>query len=950
MLTTLILTVLAVVFVFSVSDISDADPESANRTLLDEGVCGPDLVWKYYSDLSLEITGSRTMNDYADSDQAPWSSYTVSSVSITGARNIGSYAFYQMHMTLPPVIDSTVIEIGNFAFAENDFVSLELPGSIDRIGDGAFYKCVLLESAVIESGSIGQLAFAEDAELAYVTLGSYVYEIGSYAFYSSGIESIDIPAPVRSIPVATFANCTSLTTVSIGRGVTSIASGTSNTEPGAFYNCTSLTTVTFSAYSALTRIGDPTVGYLMNGVFANCSSLETCVIPDSVKIIGGSAFYNCRSLTSCHMPDSLEIIGIAAYWNCSSLAGELVFSDSVETIGINAFFMDDGNVDTGITKVVIGAGVVSIPYGAFVNLAGLKEVVIGPNVKDIGSTEVIRGVFAGCVSLEKVTLPAGLKNISNSAFYNCPKLAEIEIPSSVVTIGTQAFYGCSSLPSVTLPSGLTSIGTWAFGYTTGMKQALTIPDSVKTIGNYAFYNSGIISVVTGHGLTALAEGTFAYCKSMTYAFVSNTIVTTAQVRGNANYGAFSSNDLLEKVVFEENSAMKSFGGPQVGNDYFINGTFAYCPNLVEINLPDSLTSIGWPTFYNDAKLRTLTAQKDGEGNYINAGAFPASLATISSYSFYGTRALAADIVFPDSSTYADIYVFYNSGITSVDLGNGVKRVYQSSFAFCTSLTTVTIGKSVTTIDSNASYNGAFCGCTALETVIFAPGSTLTTLGNTGSTVIGTANGGAFSGCTSLANIVLPDTLTALGSAVFRGCTSLPSDFRIPLTVKTVYNNTFALSSVTEPRLGFATTVGASAFPSGYKPVRYATAGDGIIVSFIPTSPSNTVVGTIEVFGTGAMTDYTVSSLPAWEGNTSGSRTYTITSVTLSDGITHIGAYSFYGSKGLTSIDIGADVETIGDSAFAGCPDLLAINIAAGDPSYASTQGVLVNSDRTTLLV
>ena len=50
--------------------------------------------------------------------------------------------------------------------------------------------------------------------------------------------------------------------------------------------------------------------------FANCSSLTSVTIPNSVTTIGGEAFSNCSSLTSINIPNSVTTIGDAAFSYC----------------------------------------------------------------------------------------------------------------------------------------------------------------------------------------------------------------------------------------------------------------------------------------------------------------------------------------------------------------------------------------------------------------------------------------------------------------------------------------------------------------------------------------------------------------------------------------------------------------------------------------------------------
>ena len=61
----------------------------------------------------------------------------------------------------------------------------------------------------------------------------------------------------------------------------------------------------------MTRIGDK--------AFADCTSLKSITIPESVTKIGNSAFKGCKSLKSIIIPDSVTEIDSLAFLGCSSL-------------------------------------------------------------------------------------------------------------------------------------------------------------------------------------------------------------------------------------------------------------------------------------------------------------------------------------------------------------------------------------------------------------------------------------------------------------------------------------------------------------------------------------------------------------------------------------------------------------------------------------------------------
>lgn len=112
--------------------------------------------------------------------------------------------------------------------------------------------------------------------------------------------------------------------------------------------------------------------------------------------------------------------------------------------------------------------------------------------EDIKEFDVPEGVvnlyhysFAGCESLQRISLPSSLKRIGNRAFYGCVSLKEIVVPESVNIIGNEVFMHCSSLEHVVLPSETIEITTRLFYNCRNMKN-FCIPTAVKTINEEAF--------------------------------------------------------------------------------------------------------------------------------------------------------------------------------------------------------------------------------------------------------------------------------------------------------------------------------------------------------------------------------------------------------------------------------------------------------------------------------
>ena len=133
----------------------------------------------------------------------------------------------------------------------------------------------------------------------------------------------------------------------------------------------------------------------------------------------------------------------------------------------------------------------------------LKEIIIPSTYKNYAVTSIFGGPsgisgldyggFAGCLNLEKITIPNSVTNIGTHAFQNCSSLTSIVISDSVTSIGDNVFDGCSSLTHVTIGNSVTSIGHYAFSGCTSLS-SIVIPDSVTFIGCNAFYYCSSLTI------------------------------------------------------------------------------------------------------------------------------------------------------------------------------------------------------------------------------------------------------------------------------------------------------------------------------------------------------------------------------------------------------------------------------------------------------------------------
>ncbi|MDR1846549.1 MAG: leucine-rich repeat protein [Bacteroidales bacterium] len=292
-----------------------------------------------------------------------------------------------------------------------------------------------------------------------------------------------------------------------------------------------------------------------------------------------------------------------------------------------------------------------------------------------GSYTILDSVTGGTNNLTY-----SVTSIGNYAFYYCSGLTSVTIPNSVKYIGDYAFEACSGLTSVTIPNSVTSIGSDAFNGCSGLN-SITIPNSVTSIGSHAFSGCS--------GLT-----------SVTWNAVNCTLPT------NYSHGPFYNKTSITNVTIGDSV--------QVIPNYLFYG----CSGITEtLNIPNSVTSIGYQAFYNCSGLISLTI-----GNSVMSIAYYAfsscsgltsvtwnavncTLPTHASYSPFFNNTSITNVTIGDSVQVIPNYLFYGcSNLTSITFPNSVTSIGQFAFYNCSGLTSVTIGNSVTSIGNYAFFD------------------------------------------------------------------------------------------------------------------------------------------------------------------------------------------------------------------------------------------------------
>ena len=386
-----------------------------------------------------------------------------------------------------------------------------------------------------------------------------------------------------------------------------------------------------------------------------------------------------------------------AKWEVADAMKNFNFTSTATTCTIT------GIIETSITEIVVPDYVTAISQGVFAGCSSLESITLpfaGGSVKkatDIyqypfgyifgtnsytGGTAVTQYYYGSSTSrttsttyyipssLKEVTITGG--NILYGAFYNCSGLTSVSIPDSVTRIGDSAFYGCSGLMSVIIPDSVTSIEDFAFFNCSGLMSATFDENSqLASIGKMAFSGCSKLTEITiPDGVQSIGYDAFSGCsslESMTLPFVGGSVKKATDTY-QYPFG----------YIFGMNSYT---GGTAVTQYYYGSST-------------SSRTST---TYYIPASLKEVTIT----GGNILYGAF---------YNCSGLKSIKIG----NGVTSIGERSFYNCyGLTNITIPNSVTSIGKNAFSYCSSLTSITIPNSVTSIEG-----GAFLYCSGLTSVTF----------------------------------------------------------------------------------------------------------------------------------------------------------------------------------------------------------------------------------------
>lgn len=584
--------------------------------------------------------------------------------------------------------------------------------------------------------------------------------------------------PVTSISSSVFADCETIESVTIPNSVTQV-------EYNAFYNCTNLKKVYYLGdLESWLKITQGSSGPLCNGadLYIQGTLLTQLTIPSTIEELPAFAFAGCTSLTSATIPATVKKMNAWAFSKCANLS-----------------------------SVTISEGMSEVPAGAFSECTSLTSVII-PN----GVTVLNGDAFFGCTSLENVTIPNSVTTLENEVFARCTSLENITIPNSVTSIGSSVFSKCTSLKQVGISNKLTRISDYMFSDCTSLT-TVDIPSSVTTFGWSAFNNCTSINRINYAGNLS------QWCAVIGLSHINKDGVDV-YVNGNLLTGEIVIPDTVTKIM---------------------TSAFAYRTGITSVTIPSSVTKIESSAFFGCISLKRVnyagTLADWCNMEFENENANPLSYAA----DLYVNNELVANLEIPNTVTKLKNYVFYGgNSFTSVTIPASVESIGKSAFGMCKNIASIALESGLKTIEEKAFYN-----------------------------------------CNRLARIVVPNGVTSIGVDAFEYCTNL-AYVTLPASAKTIGYKAFGKQNDSGMVLGrsinFAGTIVDWCEVDGTENI--VVGFNYVYVNGVPLS------GDIEIpEGATTINDYSFQAFKR------------IASITIPASVTEIGARAFYDCSGLEAI-------------------------------------------------
>jgi hypothetical protein len=696
--------------------------------------------------------------------------------------------------------------------------TVTIPESVSQIFGTVFLRCDALKeinwNAIRIDGMQYGNIFSLCDNVTSVNFGNKVEVLPAYICSDmSKLQSVVIPASVKSIGQSAFSGCTSLIDIFISSAAKIETIGVSafyetawleNHEEGSIYigsvlymnKITNSQEIRFDVKEGTTSI----VPYAFEqnyGLYEISLPASMVVLGDTMNYPPESVFRGCYDLRAIHVDEDNA--------HFASVDGNLYTKDKERLL------YAPERSENPVTSITVKKDEV-VTYMDFVNHMKLESVLVEDGHARYSSKDGILYDVTGdtliyCPRQHKnPAIAEGTKVIGSHAFYNNNHFSTIEIPNSVTTIGNYAFEACYGLKNITIPESvhtmryafslcdsLTTIVYNAkspsgerfdgisspFGYSPSSVTSFTIGNTVEVIpAGLCSRMNKLTNVTIPNSVKIIMNGAFDGCEGLTSFTIPESVT---EIRGRI-FGGWGLHFFLREN-FINNSALDAEGygywGAQIVDGEIVNGLIieddivvGCLPKITEIVIPKhvkgiaeyairSFNEVGYPICslrveegnpWLDSRDNCNAVIETATNRLVRGlriSTIPEGVEIIGAGAFYGSEVWGLQL--PNTVKVIEEGAFAGSPIKAIQLPESLVEIGPRAFQSCVNLTAIAIPENVSTIGE-----AAFDDCISLQSVSIAEG--VTTIGVY-----------AFYNCFNLSSITFPSTITYLGRNALEGC-------------------------------------------------------------------------------------------------------------------------------------------------------------------------------------
>lgn len=871
------------------------------------------------------------------------------------------------------VIEKGITRLGNYLFyaanAQNTQIcELKIADTVTEIGKYSFYKVQKLQMLQLPSSvqKVDESAFELIRSLKILQLNEGLKIIENRAFYSTGINNIQLPQSVIKIGEYVFSQCSSLSNVEGFERLTNI-------PKGIFEGCP----IKSFDFSNAVQIGI--------AAFRNTQLQEIDTLTEKLTKIDGSAFSQCKVLKTVNIPNSVKEIESSAFEGTA--IEKIVIPNSVITLGRGAFSECKDLYDVELPNNQLSL------KNTFIGCVGLKSIVIPENVIELGDT------FVGCIRLHDVTIRGqktkflrydvdgaehpfvGCDSLQYISSYDCSYAKKLAMDNNIPfkTLGEKDHQFTAEKVQIKEPT-CTEEGSKAY--------KCEICGFIEEEEEIAAYGHSWGRGVEIKPATETEEGEIKYtcwrCRETKIETIPKLSAINLQIDENEQYwnGHYrycfycTSN---KDVTYYAECVRKDSEQPVYDSERQDGEIDVDSGKWITVDIPDedAVDIYIFATNANGDHVSVkVTPNYDNRpekpvykvGKNVNASINGDTLILTGNGETYNGMGSFEEvkknsirhIVVEDGITSIGQELFYNfKNVKTVALPTSLKKISTWAFEYCSSLESIVIPEGVTEMGVDV-----FDGCSGLKSISLPStlrivpclgelnGSDISGLPvenitlNNGIETIGerafqdmnnlktiiipdsvtSIEDNAFNNCSVLTNLVLPDSITTIGNAAFSGCTSLEK-IVLPSKLTSLGNVAFggcnaeiifpsSLKSI--PELG-SNAVKKVTIPEGVETIGYQAFCSCSNLTEI-TLPSTITSIESEAFEGTGITSFNypqnITNIPNGAfANTN------LTEFSVPEKVTEIDDNAFYNCYDLTKISIPKSVTYIGSDVFKYCRNL-----------------------------